>query len=124
MNLNILQIDDDIVNNMAIMRLAKKQNIDANFVNFTDPIEAIGYFRKNKFDNFDFIILDINMPKLSGWEVLLELEKLNINIPVLMVTSSIDPDEKDKAKSHKMLKGFFIKPITPFIFNQMLETFT
>ncbi len=47
--------------------------------------------------NFDLIILDINLPKLNGQEVLQEIRKDNVKCPVIMLTIKGDLDSKIKA---------------------------
>ncbi len=72
----------------------------------------------------DIIFLDINMPRMDGWEFLQEFEKLPDTIlnkcSVYMLTSSIDPNDIEKSKTYKTVKNFFSKPLTPEIF----ETFS
>lgn len=107
----ILQIDDDIINNMSNERIAKKLKLDVVFTSFLDPIEALHYLNtQNQLP--DFIILDINMPRINGWEVLQKLNQQLINLPVVMLTSSIDPSDQRKADDEPLVKGFMIKPLT------------
>jgi CheY-like chemotaxis protein len=62
----------------------------------------------------DLILLDINMPVMDGWQFLENctgLRKLQ-QVPVVMLTSSIDPEDIAKAKTFPAVKGFFSKPLT------------
>ena len=62
----------------------------------------------------DLILLDINMPIMDGWEFLNAFSQLENtdDISVVMLTSSINPVDLEKAKSYKAVKGFFSKPLT------------
>ena len=61
-------------------------------------------------------LLDLNMPLMSGWEFL-ELfnnEKYSIfrDIPIIVLSSTIDPEDINKSKSYPNVIDFLPKPIT------------
>lgn len=64
----------------------------------------------------DIIILDLNMPIMNGWVFLDEYSKIcereNIQIPVCILSSTINQADFDKANTYKSVKSFFSKPIT------------
>lgn len=109
--MKIMQIDDDIINNMANERLIRKMNLEVESINFLDPTEALRHLTTQDIE-YDFILLDINMPRLSGWEFLDKYEPYHKNIPIIMLTSSLDPNYQKKANASKQLSGFYIKPLT------------
>lgn len=63
----------------------------------------------------DFILLDINMPGMNGWEFLEALEVAAIPNAVLpkiyILSSSLDPEDQAKAQSAVLVKGFISKPL-------------
>ena len=71
----------------------------------------------------DLILLDINMPIMDGWEFLDEFSNLTYSkdISVIILTSSINPEDREKAKKYKDVKGFMSKPITKDKLDQILE---
>jgi CheY-like chemotaxis protein len=61
----------------------------------------------------DIILLDLNMPIWDGWDFLNEFLKLKLAVPpdVYIITSSANPEEREKGLSYHMVKGFLVKPI-------------
>lgn len=118
--MKILQIDDDFINNMANERLLKKMNIHFEATNFLDPTEALDFLKETN-EHFDIILLDINMPRLSGWEFLDKYAPFKKSFPIVMLTSSLDPNDQKKAKASELLSGFYIKPLTKDLMEEIIE---
>ncbi len=67
MTLKILLVDDDMVDRMATQRLLKKSNLDIQITIAVTGHQAINEMESTE---FDLVLLDYNMPDLSGLEVL------------------------------------------------------
>ena len=61
---------------------------------------------------FDFIVLDVVMPKLDGFKVLQNLKEKNIKTSVIVLTNLGQAEDEKRAKELGAL-GFFIKANTP-----------
>lgn len=70
----------------------------------------------------DLILLDINMPVLSGWDVIEILREANCRIPVLMISSSDHPRDLGHA-SLSRVNALIAKPLTVEKLQTFLETF-
>jgi CheY-like chemotaxis protein len=69
----------------------------------------------------DLILLDLNLPKISGFELLLKLksEELTKSIPVVVITSSSSLDDIEKA--YRLgAAGYLIKPMSLTAFRDMV----
>ena len=69
-----------------------------------------------KLQSYDLVLLDENMPGLSGIQVLDEIKKINPLVPVIMVTKSEEENIMDQAIGSK-IADYLIKPVNP---NQIL----
>lgn len=67
-------------------------------------------------DHFDLIILDENMPGLTGLETLQRIKQIAPTIPVIMITKSEEENIMDKAVGNN-IADYLIKPVNP---NQIL----
>ena len=71
----------------------------------------------------DLILLDLNMPLLDGWEFLDTFARLRLTHPVciLLLTSSISPQDRAKAARYPHVGGYFAKPLDQSILSRMLR---
>ena len=114
--LEILLIED----NQGDIRLTKEAMKEAKIINnlnvVEDGMEALAYLRKKgKFKGVnrpDLILLDLNLPKKNGREVLAEIkqDKNLKQIPVVILT--VSKAEEDIIKSYELHANCFItKPV-------------
>lgn len=115
----ILLIDDDKATNFLHREIIMESGLVEKVVEIQSGYEALEYLEKmenGQYPQPDIIFLDINMPAMSGWEFLEEYDKLDegkkAKIVVVMLTTSINPDDKDMAKSKGLVNGFYNKPLT------------
>jgi len=73
----------------------------------------------------DLIFLDINMPVMDGWEFINEYRKLKIQerVIVVMLTTSLFAEDKEKAEAMREISGFENKPLTVEKINKILEKY-
>ncbi len=114
MNLEILLVDDDPTVIFMHKRLLAKSIPANNYVIANDGSQALEYILTHQNTNTNYLILlDINMPVMDGWGFLDALQKYDIaqRCYVVMVTSSIDKNDKLKATEYQQVIGFFEKPL-------------
>lgn len=128
----ILCIDDDPITLMLCKKVISKSLFSKDTIALKNGEEAINYFRDlrdNKEKNASIlkpqlIFLDLNMPVMGGWEFLdyftkEEFAEFN-TIKVIILSSTIDPDDLEKSKTYPMVIDFLPKPISKL----MLEYLT
>lgn len=71
--------------------------------------DAIDLCREN---NYDLILLDENMPGLSGLETLAAIKETTPNVPIVMVTKNEAEDLMDQAIGSK-IADYLLKPVNP-----------
>jgi len=105
---------DDSRNDLDVVSEALETFDFIQVKNFTDTQLAYNYLQEvNTNDNQNLILLDLNMPKKNGFELLKEIKansKLS-HIPILIYTSSKRPEDINRAYSLGA-SSYIIKPIT------------
>ncbi|MEC0125568.1 response regulator transcription factor [Paenibacillus pabuli] len=89
----ILVVDDDVHIRELITLFLRNEGFE--IVVAKDGEEALEIVGKSQ---IDLVILDIMMPRLDGWELCREIRRLDLNMPLLMVTV--------KGESAQKVKGF------------------
>ncbi len=115
---NILMVDDDQDDIYMTMRRLSQSKITNGFVYELDPRNLLGRLAalelQDQGDPNVVILLDINMPRIDGFEVLQTLKKHEKykDIPVLMLCTS--DDAVDMLESFENgADGYLVKPIVP-----------
>jgi len=116
-----LVIDDDALNNKLCELLITSQAVlpSAIIQCFTEPEQGIEFIKSNhtKADApLTILLLDINMPGMTGWEFLEIFEKLDDTIKehfkIYILSSSVDLRDKEIAGYNKYVIGYIVKPLT------------
>ncbi|MBA4745759.1 response regulator [Muricauda sp. TY007] len=106
--------DEDLVNTVNAIHF-RRMGMEDRVKSFTNPELALDdlRFRDNP-QTKTLILLDINMPEMSGFEFLefMMLEDFPVTNEVLLVTSSESDADKEEAKKYgKYVKEFITKPL-------------
>lgn len=117
-NKHIVLVDDDVITNKLHQMLIRKHHTNKKIALFDNPEVALEYIKVN---TPDLILLDLHMPEIDGWKFLHMMEEHNIFIDVIIVSSSIDPRERLRAKSFMCVKDFYTKPLTSEKVKQLLD---
>ncbi len=119
---SILLVDDNASLNMVNVRYVERLKIAQQVAEVRNGQEAIDFILKqNKFmdqkvNTFfpEFIILDLNMPVMDGFEFLASYQQLPPsfqNSRIIVLSSSSRQEEIDKALAYEWVEDYWIKPI-------------
>jgi CheY-like chemotaxis protein len=126
----ILCVDDDPITLMLCKMVIVRTAFATEIITAQNGEEALNYFDDLKLNNLgseikrypQLILLDLNMPVMGGWEFLDHFSKRDYadifkDCKVIVLSSTIDPADINKAKTYPMVLDFLSKPIT----KEMLE---
>lgn len=113
----ILLLDDDKINNLICTKVIKQCIPDVKLSVFISPLEALNWISNLAAEDFpEILLIDINMPEMSGWDFLNAYYNLPIllrkNTRVFMLSSSIDRGDIEKTAKNDLINGFIHKPLT------------
>jgi CheY-like chemotaxis protein len=118
-SVSVLLVDDDEINNFISIKLIKKALLNTEIMACLNGKFAIDQLveiqRKDPAKLPDYILLDINMPIMNGWEFLDEYKRLNIDpsgkTKIFIISSSVFSNDINKARSYPLVKDFISKPL-------------
>jgi CheY-like chemotaxis protein len=118
----VLLVDDDeptnFLSKMVVEKAACTDHIQVA-QSGKDALEYLSRISENNSDNPgpDLIFLDINMPAMDGWEFISRYNNLTSlqkdKIIMVMLTTSLNPDDRLRAIDMPAVTGFESKPLTP-----------
>jgi len=106
-------IDDDPDDQYLIRRAIQQVNSNVELVSFESSEQLFNYFNQPKSTLPDFILLDLNMPMISGKQILKRIKTTSElkTIPCIIFTTS--QSERDIEESYQLgANSFIIKPGT------------
>ena len=123
----ILLVDDNDADNFFHKLVISELHVVDNIQVAETGLEAINYLKKENAIIPQLIFLDINMPRMNGWEFLEEYKDLapeqKAEIVIIMLTTSVNPEDKEHAEKIKEVNGFETKPLTTEKLNGILAQY-
>ena len=124
-------IDDDPITLMLFKKVVQKASFSEEIITASNGQDAITQINtinndiSNQKKKPQLIFLDLNMPVMGGWEFIDLFNSsysLNLNnTKIIILTSTIDPEDIKKSKSYPNVIEFLPKPITIEMLN-LLKT--
>ena len=117
----ILLVDDDEPTNFLNKLILEEIDCAKTIQVADNGMSALNYLKKTDGESNDcpcpdLIFLDINMPAMNGWEFLERYTQLEehrkANVVVVMLTTSLNPDDRARASKFSDVSGFETKPLT------------
>jgi CheY-like chemotaxis protein len=116
--IKVLLVDDNLINVMVGKQILEKEKLKVEIAN--DGLIAV---KKVKEQDFDIVLMDIQMPIMDGYKASKEIRKFNTKIPILAISANVFIEVRDKIDECGM-NGFIFKPFTPADLLSQIEKFT
>lgn len=119
--LKVLLAEDNLVNQKVMVRFLERWNVEMKVVdNGEEAVEAI------KESNYDVVLMDLQMPKMDGYEASEHIRKLDDpykrKIPIIALTAAALKEVREKVYASGM-NDFVTKPFNPAELEQKLFQF-
>ena len=124
----VLLVDDDKATNFIHELIIKDNNYCDKIITKYDGEQAIEFLESAGENEIpDIVFLDINMPKVDGWEFLEKYKELpkdkRAQIIVVMLTTSLNANDKERALSNELISEFRNKPLTKEMLKDIEEKY-
>ncbi|WP_243694625.1 response regulator [Flavobacterium psychrotolerans] len=114
--IKVLVVEDNKINQIVTKKIIEKNNYKCDVVN--DGLLAI---KKLETETYDVILMDINMPIISGFETTRRIRKKGITTPIVALTAFVKEEIAEEAFSSGM-NDIVSKPFEPIKLFQIINS--
>ena len=112
---NLMLIDDESVDQKLYRRVVESSGLVNTLHQFMDAESALAFLAEDGRPQIDAILLDINMPRMSGFDFLeaatAEFGDNFTKVAVIMLTTSARPEDEARARQFPVVKDYINKPL-------------
>lgn len=108
----ILFVEDEAQQLKYMQRLLERQGY--RVLGARDGMEAVALHRRHS-EEIALVVLDLRLPKLSGWDALRAMKKEDPRLKALVASAYVTPEVKTAIENGELL-GLFVKPYSVDLF--------
>lgn len=112
----VMLVDDERIDRMIYERVLQRSALVDDVIGFEYATDALEFLKQPDRPEVDVIFLDINMPRMSGLEFLEaateEFGNRFARMIVVMLTTSLNPFDRQRASQFEVVRQFINKPLT------------
>ncbi len=113
---NVIIVEDDPIAALLIKKVLEKDGAFGAYQHYPNgkaALDGVSKFLAVTGEIPDLILLDLNMPVMNGWQFLdtIGQDAALSQIPVVILTSSIDPRDISRSQKYSSVLGYLSKPI-------------
>ena len=113
MEQDLIIVDDDGILMVILQKMFEKVNPELKIGTFLKGEEALMYILESNFPKPPFLMVDLFLQDISGWEILEKLdEDGRFESKVVLITSSVESGNSAQSSRFKCVSGYYEKPIT------------
>lgn len=119
----VMLIDDDEADNYYHRMVIERSGCADEIRCFQRAERALDFLDAAGERRPDLILLDINMPAMNGWDFLdayRDLAEFREDVVVVMLTTSLNPDDRARARTIDAVADFKIKPLDDAALTEIL----
>lgn len=124
-DLTIFLVEDNDIDVMVVHRLMRRLQLDLPIVRVKNAEEALALLRAPtappRLLAPYVIVLDLNMPRMSGFEFLEAIaddERL-VDVPIFILSTSTSPADRRTAGRYR-IRGYLVKPMTESLLREVI----
>ena len=125
---HVLVVDKDPVQHFLAEYLSRQTLGIGSLKCFLNPAEALDYISERSADPLslpDVILLDMDMPLIDGpgfLNIFRQITKSSMKkIAVFVISSSVNPYHKSLVEQYSFVKGFYSKPLTKTLLEELVS---
>lgn len=112
----VMIVDDSDADNFLNRLLLERDALPREVRDFSYACDALNFLKSDDRPDVDLILIDINMPRMNGFEFADEFSRLfpeqRGDATVIMASGSLNPSDEARAKEHPAIDGYLVKPIS------------
>ncbi|MEM7659225.1 MAG: response regulator [Bacteroidota bacterium] len=123
----IFLVDDDYPTNYFHQLIIEETNCTSEVVvcqSGHEALERLAHRESQQLAPPDLIFLDINMPGMTGWEFMEQYQRLpkaTRGTVLVLLTTSLNPDEESRAKEWEGIDDFRHKPLSGEMLTDLID---
>lgn len=126
--IKVMLVDDNEIDLFLNAKFMQVSGVTEDVISFSKPREGLDYLEENAANDENLpsiILLDIVMPELTGFQFLERFEEmsesLQKNIAIIMLSSTVDPIDLERAEKNRFVTGILKKPLNPDVLKSIIK---